>query len=257
MLVDVYAEHEVFAPPSEVDIPVWRYVDLPKLISLLSSKSLWFSRADFLGDSHEGSVGSATAVLREQQYRSVGFSPGADPAVIESNLRDMPGLSRAFTRFTYVNCWHMNEDESMGMWQIYGGGGSPVAVRSTYKRLQVSLGGPEPTYLGQVRYVDPDVDVVPWGNTFSPFVHKRRAFSHERELRAVVTLLPDSGGTLDLSTKSAPGVAIPVKLSSLVESVVIGPDQPAWYEDVVRSTVAAFAPDLSVERSRLDTDPIW
>lgn len=253
----MYAEHEIFTPPSNREISVWRYVDLAKLLSLLQHRSLWFSRADQLGDPHEGSLGRVSASLREQQYRSAEWGPSVTPDVVEQVISSGPVLTRGFTRHTFVNCWHMNESESAAMWQIYGGAGAPVAIRSTFERLCSSLRGEEPTYVGQVRYVDPDMQPIPYGNTLAPFVYKRLAFSYERELRAVQARMPVAGDAIDLNAPSPPGVAEPVDLGALILQIVVGPDQPAWYREVVEATVAAFAPEVPVVPSSLDTDPVW
>lgn len=253
----MHAEHEIFMPPSNREISVWRYVDLAKLLSLLQQRSLWFSRADQLGDPHEGSLGRVSATLRGQQYRSAEWGPSAAPDIVERLISNGPALTQGFTRHTFVNCWHMNESESVAMWQIYGGAGAPVAIRSTFKRLCSSLRGEVPTYVGEVRYVDPDVDAVPYGNSFAPFVHKRLAFSYERELRAVQARIPVTGESLDLNAPSPQGVAEPVDLNELILQIVVGPNQPSWYREVVEATVAAFAPQVPVVPSSLDTDPVW
>lgn len=253
----LHAEHEIFKPPSNRDISVWRYVDLAKLLSLLQHRSLWLSRADQLGDPHEGSIGRVSADLREQQYRSIEWAPSAPPDIVERLLGQGSDVTQGFTRHTFVNCWHINESESMAMWRIYGGAGAPVAIRSTFERLCASLQGEEPTYVGQVRYVDPDVDLIPYGNALAPFVHKRHSYSYERELRAVQLRMPDAGGSLDLNTPSSSGVAEPVDLGKLIGQIVVGPSQPAWLLETVETTVAAYAPELSVVPSSVDIDPIW
>jgi hypothetical protein len=49
-------QHESFALPTNKDIPIWRYMDLAKYLSMLDSQSLFFSRATLLGDPFEGSA---------------------------------------------------------------------------------------------------------------------------------------------------------------------------------------------------------
>lgn len=53
----VYEEHPAFESPEPPDAAIWRYMDLPKLVSLLTDRALWFARADTLGDAHEGAYG--------------------------------------------------------------------------------------------------------------------------------------------------------------------------------------------------------
>jgi hypothetical protein len=61
-------QHYVFESPGDPDIPLWRYMDLAKLVSLLDRGALWFARADLLGDRFEGSYGAANARLRPEVY---------------------------------------------------------------------------------------------------------------------------------------------------------------------------------------------
>ena len=50
------SNHPVFEAPSDTSIKLWRYMDFTKFVSLLDSNSLFFSRADLLGDPYEGST---------------------------------------------------------------------------------------------------------------------------------------------------------------------------------------------------------
>jgi hypothetical protein len=80
---------DVFREPDDPDITIWRYIDLAKLLSLLSSSTLWFSRADRLGDPHEGSLGAATrrALLEVQEQFIADNTPSnIDPSRLETDL---------------------------------------------------------------------------------------------------------------------------------------------------------------------------
>ena len=52
---------ELIVEPKYLECPksdtvIWRYMDLPKLLSIISNNSLWFSRLDKLTDEYEGTV---------------------------------------------------------------------------------------------------------------------------------------------------------------------------------------------------------
>ena len=49
-------KHEVFEWPKDTDASAWRYLDLPKYLSMLDSQALFFCRLDKLGDPFEGSL---------------------------------------------------------------------------------------------------------------------------------------------------------------------------------------------------------
>ena len=49
----MYTEHPTFSPPPD-DAVLWRYMDFTKFVSFLDKSSLFFARADKLGDPFEG-----------------------------------------------------------------------------------------------------------------------------------------------------------------------------------------------------------
>jgi hypothetical protein len=55
----MYEQHPEFNPPDNENCKIWRYLDIPKFFWLLEKQSLYFSRADLLGDPFEGSIPSA------------------------------------------------------------------------------------------------------------------------------------------------------------------------------------------------------
>ena len=50
-----FTYHPSFAPPSS-DVPIWRYIDMPKLVALLETEALFFARLDTQPDRFEGSL---------------------------------------------------------------------------------------------------------------------------------------------------------------------------------------------------------
>ena len=94
-------------PPD--DAILWRYMDFPKFVSFLESSSLFFARADQLGDPFEGSYSQVNFNTLTEKY----------PAEVAEGLRKaMPGLARLRTNH-FVNCWHWNDNESDAMRKIY------------------------------------------------------------------------------------------------------------------------------------------
>jgi hypothetical protein len=51
----MHEAHPIFRQPDDENTKVWRYMDFTKLVSLVDSRRLFFSRADRLGDPFEGS----------------------------------------------------------------------------------------------------------------------------------------------------------------------------------------------------------
>ena len=246
----MYEQHEVFQAPENTNVKLWRYMDFTKLVSLLDRKALFFARADRLGDPFEGSYSLATIAAR--------------PAVFgeQAEAINTSGASffRALVKWTAINCWHMQEYESAAMWDIYARSGYGVAVRTTFAGLTESLRCEEPVYVGKVHYIDYVHDLMPHQNAFFPFVHKRRSFSHENELRALIQAIPmpRNGEQIDLEKETfIAGKYVEVDLNHLIQKIYVAPLSPQWFVDLVRSVIRLYQLSIDVRQSALDKDPIF
>jgi hypothetical protein len=251
-------EHDVFTRPP-ADAQLWRYVDLAKYLSLLSTQALWFSRADLLGDRFEGSISKATMEQREKAYSEF---PGL--------LRSMDQLAesrRKALRFHFISCWHCSERESAAMWRLYMKDHG-IAIVTTYDRMRSALGGEDEIYVGFVRYIDYDSQVIPEGNWLWPYMHKRRSFEHEHEVRAILTRWPlnldpppkegeGERSVIDWDRPTLPGVAVPVDIPALIQEVRIIPDAPSWFADVVQDVTRRYDFNFPVTPSELGGDPLY
>lgn len=264
-------DHPAFCQPPDTSARLWRYMDLARLVALLDTRSLYFARTDQLADPFEGSLSrsefeelKATAERGEKDYSIPTEWRGRYLDILLANARRQ-------RKSTYVNCWHLNDGESEAMWRLYATSGFGVAVQTTYAGLSLALPSdvePPPqtyhsglttrpsVYLGVVQYTDHDRDPMPKGNAFHPVLHKRRAFSHEQEVRAVIWL-GDRGIFNDPTNQSANplGLAVPIVPEALIESVRVSPIAPSWFTDVVRSVVNRFATGVRVAASGLAKAP--
>ena len=244
-------EHEVFDVPADRNVKIWRYIDFTKFVDLLHRRALFFSRADRIGDPYEGTLPLPNALLREQML--AGAVSVRDPNISASEAQKQ-GAARQ-RQYIYVNCWHMNEVESAAMWKVYTSTTEAVAIQSTYERLRgcipriTGLGRP-PFYLGVVKYINYTRDVIPEGNVYYPFIHKRQSFSHERELRV-----------LTRSTWGQPptdhAVYVPVDLDDLVENVFVAPTSPAWFRELVGNVMKQYGLARVPAKSAMDLPPLY
>ena len=46
--------------------------------------------------------------------------------------------------------------------------------------------------IGRVSYVDYNTTIIPEGNAFFAYLHKRQSFEHEREVRAIIFEIPST-----------------------------------------------------------------
>jgi hypothetical protein len=245
-----YEEHDVFAAPDREDTPLWRYMSLAKLLSLVSTRSLFFSRSDLLDDPWEGAVTPETI----KQMRD-SLSEHIRPEQLDTLLSTISDFRREHRKVVHVTSWHMSEHESEAMWRLYLPGNEGVAVQSTYARLRDSLASAtRSVHLGTVHYLDYETAAIPTGNAYWPTLCKRRSFEHERELRGV-TMVSDN--LHQPESTLPPGVAVEVDLNTLVERVYVPPKSQPWFHEAVQATLTAFSFDVPVRRSDLDSSAIF
>lgn len=244
---------DVVYPPSDQNTRIWRYIDFSKFCSLLAENSLFFSRADLLGDPFEGSYPKNNGILREQ------FSQLAlkdVPEIKDSFSQQEKYVAKIFPKFVYINCWHMNPLQSAAMWSIYAKDNKGIAIQSTYGLLRDCLS--EGVHISEVKYIDYSESVLPIGQPLSPFVYKRKSYEHERELRAIKISV--NGTTISSETALAQpkGINEPVDFNRLIEKVFIAPYAEDWFEKVVSNISEKYGlPKSKVSRSPLEEEPFF
>ncbi|HUE87646.1 MAG TPA: DUF2971 domain-containing protein [Vicinamibacterales bacterium] len=217
-------------------LPLWRYLDLARLIAILAKKQLPLIRLDLFPDPFEGSV-----------------LPSYDEASKHQQVREyLTELRRTYRRQTYVSCWTASDHESEAMWRLYCGPRDGVAMRTTFSKLKVSL--PDSVRLAIVEYID-HADSP---STYTPdmlwyIMRKRPSFEHEQEVRAVyldqTDLLLHTARIRHDKIRADPSAAIGFDWEPeiVIEQVYVSPHAEEWYQDVVQSVLERFAPAL-VER---------
>jgi len=153
----------------------------------------------------------------------------------------------------------MNEHESAAMWRLYLKSNEGIAVQSTYNKLRSSITDNENVNLGVVKYIDYETEWIEGRvNLFTPFVHKRKSFEHEREVRAVVMKLPMIEETIDSDPEIiSSGLMIKVDVEQLIEQIYISPTAPDWFIDLVKSLIHRFGYTFNVVQSKLSVQPIF
>jgi hypothetical protein len=223
-------------------------MDFTKFVFLLDNSSLYFSRADQLGDPFEGSYSRGNVSLRPLVYKE---APNA-AAMFEQVAR----LSKWVREWTFISCWHMNEHESAAMWRLYAKSNEAVAVTSTYARLVEVL--PRNVFIGAVQYIDYERDWLPEGNSFYPFMHKRKSFEHEREVRAIIQELPSENGSIPVGKQNLSlGQVVQIKPGDLIERVHVAPTASPWLRDLVERISRKYEQTWAVHRSLLDSEPVY
>ena len=241
------------------DEKLWRYMDLPKYLNLLTTNKIRFTRSDLLGDYFEGST---TAPTKQQMvdFLSSMFPKGSDSEHQISNLLNQEVNVNTFTRtHIYINSWHLNDGESEAMWKIYSKEFG-IAIVSTTNRILESMQTEENILKSLVKYIDYQADEIPPGNYLSPFTYKRLSFKHEEEFRLLLYHKPEDLGpflsempSYDYLSNAMPsGIHVPVNLDKLISVVHVSPFAPDWYFESVRDLSAMLNFTFEVKKSSLD-----
>ena len=101
-----------YDPPQDLTIPLWRYMDFTKFVSMLETCSIFFPRVDLLGDPFEGSL------TRVEAKRRADFEQVASRRPAARVTPDGAAKIRGEIQNSIVSCWHMNAVESMAMWRL-------------------------------------------------------------------------------------------------------------------------------------------
>jgi hypothetical protein len=103
---------------------------------------------------------------------------------------------------------------------------------------------------------------LPEGNALYPFVHKRKGFAHEQELRAVIVRHPKVEGMIlppDFFTCDTvgEGIRVEVDLNTLIEAVRIAPGSPSWLTDLVSAICRRYDLHAEIRESALSQEPVY
>ena len=232
-------------------------MSLAKFVSLLHSKTLYFSRADKLSDPFEGSYPLKNIAKRNTYFDSLGLDTNVRKEL--DDMLDMSGFIKKCATWTAVNCWNLGNHESAAMWRLYVSGHDGVAIRSSYGRLRDCFKiTSENIFLGKIKYIDYEKDCISRTSVFSPFLHKRKSFEHECEVRAVISKLPIKNGGLSPDIETiVHGINVPVDLSVLIERIYLAPYAPTWIHEVVTSVINSYRYTLDVKQSDLSREPVY
>lgn len=219
-------EHREFTLPSDFNSVLYRYTDFRKFRSLIETKSLYFSRADLLGDKFEGSYSEPAIKFRNVMYKD------ATPEFREKGLSKW---SLDILKASFVSCWHSDTHESEAMWQAYSRFNKNIAIKSTVRKLRdYILDNKTDFLLGFVKYIDYKTDFQHIGNMLSQLFYKRREYRHEQEFRIIDARLLLLNQFKDDLNKIEKGILVSVDLKNLIENIIISPYlNKSAYQEIV------------------------
>lgn len=218
-----------------------RYMDLPKLLDMLHSKSLYFRRADGFNDRLEGALFPSLRASMDRAHAAGEIETNADYFYRRARIGN------------YVNCWTRGAKDSMAHWQLYAGVRSGVVVTTTIDRLiQTALSWEREVIVHRVRYVDHlKMKNYVIGRYTDVLQFKHEAYKHENEVRVIV---PQQGEDWD-SNSIELRLNVP-DLDTLVRSVVVAPEAGREFYEAVKGLCSRYGLKAPVRRSKLAYVPV-
>ncbi len=225
---------------------IWRYMSFKKFISLLSTESLFFCRADRFEDKWEGIFPIKMIQKFELDQKQFPSDDGNTYTSCQWQIqKEAPSH--------LINCWHVNKIENYVMWKIYSKSNeASIVVQSTIGRLIKSFAvNSERIWLGEVEYIDfrehePNNRVFNFGapNTLKAFFLKWNYFKYENEIRAVINKSVSEH-------KSETGILVKVDLNELLEDVVLSPDSDEADVNLIKELKEKYNYSFPVRKATL------
>lgn len=252
---------------------LWRYMSFEKYKSLLADKALFFCRADKFADPYEGSITKKEFEYRlsEDKFAKEEAVFGRYDSKFDLDLAKKKAEGVAFTHkkvrsATTVNCWHINNNESDAMWQLYLKDNEGVAVKTSKEKLFAAIqGAKENISISKVRYINYDSDIwynqhdfpINGYNFLTPLFHKRVEFAHEKELRLYHHDTNREKAVFWENQSNQTGELINIDINTLVDSVVFHPTSDKATQEKIIALTRTYAYDFKFELSRLSTEPLY
>ncbi len=260
----MYEHHPLLPGIEDPDAPIWRYLTFAKLVDLLDRRELWFSQLAAFVDPWEGMPAVSTLEESRKTWEYVHERVRDEQGVVVPPHTDAMTVSNyeSFRILGYVNCWHINEYESMAMWNEYSHEG--IAIKSSFSRLVAATNAvTHQISIAPVSYRDRrKVNTHPIeDHPFSAAFKKEMSYEHERELRAHFLYDARPEGDLSWHPIETPklfrkGMYVgPIDLDALVESVHVSPGRPQWFAELVERVMQKYELPKPVERSAIDDRP--
>jgi len=239
----MYKEHYSFHTPDH-SLTIWRYIDFTKFVDLLLSNQLFFARSDNFKDPFEG-------IFKLKDY---------------DTSKNMFSDQQETKKYYFLNCWHINENQSDAMWKIFLDTKNGIAIKSTIGKLIESLeNSKDDIFISKVYYRD--YENVTFnelmfeeqnkifggrGGSINQFNYKRISFEHEKELRLYYIDLPIPHAIKNgIPREPLTHKQIDINTNELINEIVIAPFADIWFKDLVEKVISRLNFNFKVKKSDL------
>jgi hypothetical protein len=237
---------------------IWRYTTWGRLCDILVRRALFFARATTFNDPWEGSFPEEQFDpdrVEESWAHTAPFNEKTRAELHQRLLAHRDNME-ANRHTNAVSCWHMSGEESDSHWRIYGHSDEGVAIRSSVGHLKKALEmfKERSVFIGQVEYGGDNIKI---DSGFRPIVHKRSAFRHDQEVRAIVWEQESEPGGRPKPTFGEKGTYVDIDVGTLVQEVVVSPLAHMHFVETVTHVIRGLGLSCPVRRSTLLDPPTY
>lgn len=243
---------------------LWRFMSIPKYLSLISSRELIFTQIALLRhrDPKEGLFTNLQVLEAEHNDPMEELlhdlnSKITSPKGKKLTLNDLTPWdeysairSSIDTYAQYVNCWNMTQHEPAQLWSVYASEQDGVAIKTSFSRLKKSLkDSGQIIQCGKINYLNYDEEKISLKDGFAPIFTKRIEFEHENEMRLCIT---DMTPTSEVNFSKKPAVIRqPCDIEVMIEEVRVAPFSEPWSKNAIDDVTRRFGLDFPIRRSCL------
>lgn len=258
-------EHpEKFNATELEDLFLWKYLDIFKLIDIIGSKKLYFTRFDHFEDGLEGLTGRSVDLMAFTQGNPL-TEENINPALTEEQQireiendrqirQELDNQLNKSQKSQYASCWFLDNRESLAMWKIYSKK-EGVAIKFKAKELSETIIASAEAftktnfttlYYGKVDYkniwpFDPHEEFEEEFNGLK----KDRSYSSENEFR-FVAVVPTKNCGVHHHFKLPIG-----PLSNFDLEIIANPFMEDWQFEGLRQILTNYNLDKSITRSKM------
>jgi hypothetical protein len=238
-------ENEIPIETPDNNQKIWRYMDFSKYVDLVTTSELYFTRADKLEDPYDC---SGMQFFGEPYKQLSSANPQG---------REWTSKVNTFGRlFVYLNCWHMNDDQSAALWRLYSENKyETIAIQTTFGKFKSEIENKWPRdgiRITKVKYDPENAGKLDENSTYrilsalglEDIIYKRPSFEHEKELRAFIYQSCDKSQEIPLKNEAhfeklrkerKPYIRIKIIPSDLIEKVYVSPLAADLFVELVKN----------------------
>ena len=253
-----YQEKPTIITPND-QTTLFKYMSLEKLLNLLETQTLFFTKVAIFSDPYEGQLTKRMLEIPELES-------------IEHTLN-------CYRNYMMCSCWHEDWRDTKPMWTQYTNKGQGIAIKTNVASLKKSLMGKHGVHIGRISYINYDNEffrglATEQGITvhYHPYLHKRTKFEDECEVRAIINSVDPIMDELKLRNVSledntpslinqvgqqkfpeinSSGLPYPINIPELIHEIILSPEYEEWIIETITSTIKRYNLNLNIGVSHL------